>query len=173
MSRVRNDDAVAGMPRAVAPAVEICIGKRELMTACVFCEIIAGAAPATIVRDWPDAIAFLPIGPVAPGHVLVVPRQHVANAIEDPAVTAQTMARAAEFAAGYGASNILTSTGRPATQSVFHLHIHVIPRAANDELMVPWGTTGDPQAPHNCKRARLAEAERDQFRDMLAEVRTA
>lgn len=125
---------------------------------CVFCQIVVGAAPAVIAREWPDAIAFRPLGPVTPGHMLVIPRQHVANAIEDPAVTASIMFRAAEFADGYGASNILTSTGRAATQSVFHLHIHVIPRAAGDQLMVPWGTTGDPQAPHQCKRASAAEA---------------
>lgn len=127
-------------------------------TACVFCEIIAGTAPATIVREWPDAIAFRPLGPVVEGHILVVPRQHVANAVEKPVVTAATMTRAAQFAAQHGASNILTSTGRAATQSIFHLHIHVIPRATEDQLMVPWGTTGDPQAPHQCKRTEAAEA---------------
>lgn len=127
--------------------------------ACVFCDIVAGTAPAKIVHEWPDSIAFVPLGPVVDGHVLVVPRQHVADAVEDPAVTAMTMARAAELAAEHEASNILTSIGRPATQSVFHLHIHVIRREAGDQLMVPWGTTGNPHDPHSCKRSAQAEAE--------------
>jgi histidine triad (HIT) family protein len=132
---------------------------------CVFCGIISGAEPATIVREWPDALAFVPLGPVIPdgGHVLVVPRRHVADAVEDPAVTAVTMARAAELAAGHEASNILTSVGKAATQSIFHLHVHVIRRAVGDQLMVPWGTTGNPHDPHSCARSAKAEAERDQL----------
>lgn len=135
--------------------------------ACVFCDIVAGTAPAKIVHEWPDAIAFVPLGPVVDGHVLVVPRQHVADAVEDPAVTAMTMARAAELAAEHEASNILTSIGRPATQSVFHLHIHVIRREAGDQLMVPWGTTGNPHDPHACKRSTQAESAIERVRDLL------
>lgn len=132
------------------------------MSNCVFCRIIAGTEPADIVREWPDAVAFAPLGPVVPdGHVLVVPRRHVADAIAAPAVTAATMLRAAEFAAEHDASNILTSVGRAATQSVFHLHLHVIRRTPGDGLMVPWGTTGNPQDPHSCTRAETAEAKRD------------
>lgn len=117
---------------------------------CVFCGIVAGTEPARMVQEWSDAIAFVPRNPVISGHVLVIPRIHVRDAIESPAVTALTMARAAELADGYGSSNILTSVGTPAKQSVFHLHIHVVPRFADDELMLPWGTTGDPHEPHRC-----------------------
>jgi histidine triad (HIT) family protein len=138
--------------------------------ACVFCGIIAGTEPATIVREWPDALAFVPLGPVIPdgGHILVVPRQYVADAVEDPAVTAATMARAAELAAAHEASNILTSVGRAATQSIFHLHVHVIRRAVGDQLMVPWGTTGNPHDPHSCKRSEKAEAEVERLRAAVA-----
>lgn len=117
---------------------------------CVFCRIIARTEPARIVQDWPDALAFIPLNPVTPGHVLVVPRIHVANAVENPAVTVATMGRVVELASKYPASNILTSVGAAATQSVFHLHWHVIPRRVGDQLMVPWGTTGDPHKPHRC-----------------------
>jgi histidine triad (HIT) family protein len=140
---------------------------------CVFCGIIAGTEPATIIREWPDALAFVPLGPVVPGgHTLVVPRRHVADAVQDPAVTAATMLRAIELAAGYEASNILTSVGSAATQSVFHLHLHVIRRAAGDQLMVPWGTTGNPQDPHSCKRSAAAEAESARLRGVNLELAT-
>jgi histidine triad (HIT) family protein len=136
---------------------------------CVFCRIIAGTEPAAIIREWPDAIAFVPLGPVVPdgGHVLVVPRRHVADAVEDPTITAATMARAAELAADHEASNILTSIGAAATQSVFHLHLHVIRRTAGDRLMVPWGTTGNPHDPHACTRSTTAEAEREELRALF------
>lgn len=107
------------------------------MTDCPFCAIVAGTGPATTVREWRDAIAFVPLGPVIDGHTLVVPRQHVADATENQAITALTMGRAAELASQYPSSNILTSVGAPAKQSIWHLHIHVIPRTEGDGLMLP------------------------------------
>jgi diadenosine tetraphosphate (Ap4A) HIT family hydrolase len=106
--------------------------------ACVFCEIIAGRAPATVVREWPEAIAIHPKDSVTPGHVLVISREHVANVGTDPAVSARTMARAAELAAELPAANIITSMGAAATQTVFHLHLHVVPREHGDGLTLPW-----------------------------------
>lgn len=123
---------------------------------CVFCGIVAGTEPATMIREWDDAIAFVPLNPVVDGHTLVVPRAHVPNAVTAPDVTAATMRYACALAAESASSNILTSIGKPATQSIFHLHIHMIPRKTGDWLMVPWGTAGDPHAPHWC--ARLAAA---------------
>jgi histidine triad (HIT) family protein len=106
---------------------------------CVFCAIAAGQAPATIVREWPGALAIRPRGGgVNPGHVLVIPRLHVADAGVDPAVSALTMAAAAELMAEYDNANIITSRGPAATQTVFHLHIHVVPRATGDGLPLPW-----------------------------------
>lgn len=112
------------------------------MTPCPFCEIATGRAPATVLTEWDDALVIVPIGPVVEGHVLVIPRTHVADFSEDPAVTATVMARAAEYAgrsdrAGR-ACNLITSQGREATQSVFHLHVHLVPRAADDGLALPW-----------------------------------
>ncbi|WP_410614240.1 HIT family protein [Amycolatopsis sp. lyj-109] len=125
---------------------------------CVFCDIAAGAAPATVVRRWRaprwsarhwveflrgdrrrgEVIAVRPRGGVNDGHVLVIPRAHVADAGVDPAVSARTMACAAELLGEHQAANIITSRGSAATQTVFHLHIHVVPRAAGDGLPLPW-----------------------------------
>jgi len=111
---------------------------------CVFCKIVAGKAPATVVAEWPDAIAIIPLDPVptrAPGgqgHVLVLPRAHVADAGQDPVVTGMTFARAAELLAGLPAGNLITSKGEAATQTVFHLHAHVVFRADGDDLQLPW-----------------------------------
>lgn len=105
---------------------------------CPFCEIIAGRAPAKIVEEWPEAIAILPLNPVVEGHILVIPREHVTDFVADPRVSAATMLCAAELVAGMGSYNLITSKGRPATQSVFHLHLHLVPRQENDGLALPW-----------------------------------
>ncbi|MFE4857336.1 HIT family protein [Streptomyces sp. NPDC056670] len=109
------------------------------MRNCVFCAIAAGQAPAVIVREWPDALAVRPrSGGVSEGHVFVLPRVHVDNAGTDPEVTAAVMRRAAELMAEVPAANIITSKGEAATQSVFHLHVHVVPRQVGDGLLLPW-----------------------------------
>lgn len=115
------------------------------MSDCVFCQIIADPARQTpgvggTVAVWPDAIAIEPIGPVADRHTLVIPRAHVEDFTTEPLVTAIVMARAAELAKALRIwpANLITSAGREATQSVFHLHVHVIPRRENDGLALPW-----------------------------------
>jgi histidine triad (HIT) family protein len=84
-----------------------------------------------------------PVLPVTPGHALVVPRRHVADALEDPALTGDVVRLAAVYArslrlSGVEACNIITSVGPEATQSVFHLHVHVVPRREGDGLPLPW-----------------------------------
>lgn len=121
---------------------------------CPFCEIVASRAPATIVREWPDALAILPLRPVVEGHTLVISRAHVTDFVVDPVVTATTANRAAELASDYpaGSMNLITSRGRAATQTVFHLHLHLVPRAERDGLLLPWtpGTASDaPGAPNS------------------------
>jgi len=105
---------------------------------CVFCAIVQGRAPAAVIREWGDTVAIRPRGGVNPGHILVIPRTHVADVGERPEVSAQTMARAAELVAEMPAANVITSKGAEATQSVFHLHLHVVPRRAADGLRLPW-----------------------------------
>lgn len=112
---------------------------------CVFCAIVAGASPATVVAEWPDAIAILPRADQAgrrgctDGHTMVIPRVHVPDFAADPAVFAATAARAAELAARLGGDfNVITSKGTAATQTVFHLHVHLVPRRGGDGLALPW-----------------------------------
>ncbi|MEU9405802.1 HIT family protein [Streptomyces sp. NPDC048281] len=121
------------------------------MTTCVFCSIAAGQAAVTVVREWPDALAVRPrSGGVNEGHLLVLPRVHVADAGSDPDVTASVMRRAAELMAESPAANLITSKGSPATQTVFHLHVHVVPRADGDGLPLPW-------TPQHTARATAAQ----------------
>lgn len=112
---------------------------------CPFCPIIKGEAPAKVLADGISSIAIEPLNPVAPGHFIVIPRTHVADAYEDPGVTATTMFDASMWAkmfswrdSRYESVNLITSVGAAATQSVFHLHIHVVPRKDNDGLALPW-----------------------------------
>lgn len=104
---------------------------------CTFCDIAAGRAPAEIFHEWDDAIALVPLNPVTEGHLLVIPKVHVADFGQDPHVSAATMQRAAELAAEQWC-NVITSRGRVATQSIFHLHVHVVPRREGDGLALPW-----------------------------------
>lgn len=106
------------------------------MNDCVFCSIIAGTAPAKIVAEWDDAIAIVPLNPVTNGHILVMPRAHVSDALENPEITATVMKRASELAKA--PCNLITSVGSVATQTIFHLHIHIVPRVEGDGLSLPW-----------------------------------
>lgn len=106
---------------------------------CPFCEIIAGRAPATIIREWSDALAFVPLNPVVEGHTLVIPKEHVPDFRHDPDVSADTMWRAALLAQKSDQPmNLITSRGPEATQSVFHLQFHLVPRTKGDGLALPW-----------------------------------
>ena len=109
------------------------------MHGCVFCAIVAGQAPATILYEWDDALAIRPRGGVNGGRALVIPGVHVADAVEHLEVTVCTVRRAAQYAAEIGDDlNLITSVGPHATQTVFHLHWHIFPRAKADDLMLPW-----------------------------------
>ena len=113
---------------------------------CVFCEIIAGRAPGIMPTRWDDAVVIEPLSPVTEGHVLIVPRQHVQDAAENQHVTAATMRRVAGYlktgpypdVQPIGPCNVITSCGAEATQTVMHLHVHVVPRRADDGLTLPW-----------------------------------
>lgn len=109
-------------------------------TDCPFCEIAAGRAPAKILRDTGGTLTIEPLLPVTRGHVLILPRRHVPDAATDPATTALVFGHAATWAAGVGPCNLITSVGVEATQSIMHLHAHVVPRRAGDDLMLPWST---------------------------------
>ncbi|MEV5953677.1 HIT domain-containing protein [Streptomyces sp. NPDC051987] len=106
---------------------------------CPFCRIVRGVAPARLVREWEGALAISPRGGgVTPGHVLVLPKTHVPDVAADPAVSAMTMRHAAELAGEVGDCNVITSRGAVATQTVPHLHVHVVPRRHGDGIVLPW-----------------------------------
>ena len=112
---------------------------------CLFCKIVAGELPATLVREDERTVAFMDINPATRGHLLVVPREHSANLLEIGEEDLAACAAAAKELAGLvserlGASgvNVLNSCGRDAWQTVFHFHLHVIPRYPGDPLRLPW-----------------------------------
>jgi len=107
---------------------------------CPFCLINLGRAPATFVGEWADAFAIVPRQPVVEGHILVIPKSHVVDFADDPDVTGATARRAAQLCRDLDLvhANLITSRGVHATQSVSHLHLHLIPRTENDGLALPW-----------------------------------
>jgi histidine triad (HIT) family protein len=106
---------------------------------CPFCNIINGTTKTTIHRNWGDTIAITPLNPVTSGHTLLIPHPHIQNFTESPHIAALTMNRAAEYANTInGDINLITSKGPTATQTINHLHIHLIPRSQNDGLHLPW-----------------------------------
>ncbi len=109
------------------------------MNDCVFCKIIRHEAPAKWVAMTSDSSAFHPLNPVTPGHFLVVPNRHVSDFAEDPEVTASVMRDAASLARPLGGDcNLITSKGPNATQTVYHFHVHLVPRRPGDGLALPW-----------------------------------
>lgn len=108
-------------------------GMSQSDPSCLFCRIVAGDVPATVVATTDASVAFRDVNPQAPTHVLVVPRRHVANAAEladaspeglvDLVTTARAVAEAEGLADGY---RLVFNTGRRAHQTVFHAHVHVL-----------------------------------------------
>lgn len=112
---------------------------------CLFCKIVAGEIPATKVHEDDRTVAFMDINPGTRGHVLVIPRAHVADlhAIEDEdlhavARTARALAAKAVDRLGAEGVNVIQNNGAAAWQSVFHYHVHVVPRYADDGIRLPW-----------------------------------
>jgi histidine triad (HIT) family protein len=115
------------MPKLPAPASD----------SCPFCQRIERQE-----FDYSDrwSVAFQPLAPVVPGHFLVVPRKHVAHALESPGSAGKALELAGYLAnqMSLESVNFITSAGTAATQTVFHLHIHIIPRHEGDGLALPW-----------------------------------
>lgn len=112
---------------------------------CIFCRIVAGELPAQIVDQDERTVAFMDISPATRGHALVVPRRHARDLLEiEPEeleatiVAAQRLTRRIHDRLGPDGVNLLNSCGPAAWQTVFHFHIHVIPRYEGDPLRLPW-----------------------------------
>jgi histidine triad (HIT) family protein len=119
---------------------------------CIFCKIVAGELPATIVDQDEHTLAFMDINPATRGHALVIPRRHAVDLLsiderelEVVAVAAQRLARRVKERLGADGVNVINSCGAAAWQTVFHFHLHVIPRYFDDPLKLPWTPVpGDP-----------------------------
>jgi histidine triad (HIT) family protein len=113
---------------------------RKPESSCVFCDIIAGTTPASVVHRDDRCLAFLDIRPVTPGHILVVPLAHVSGLADlDPAIGGHLFTVAQALAAALRRSglkadgiNIFLADGEPAGQEVLHVHLHVFSRFAGD-----------------------------------------
>lgn len=106
---------------------------------CAFCDIVAGRAFAKRVADTRYSVAIHPLNPFVPGHLLFIPRVHVESAAESPALNGRVMEDAGTFANKHGvkAFNLITSAGEEASQTIFHLHVHLLPRE-DMSLPVKW-----------------------------------
>jgi histidine triad (HIT) family protein len=119
---------------------------------CIFCKIVAGEIPSAIVDEDESTLAFMDINPATRGHALVIPRKHVVDLLEiEPdqlvavMLAAQRLAVRVSERLGADGVNLLNSCGNAAWQTVFHFHVHVIPRYAGDPLRLPWiPGPGDP-----------------------------
>ena len=102
---------------------------------CVFCDPKIKSQITYI----DDCMIFTPLNPVVEGHLLVVPVKHVSDFTVDPDVTAKVAKVASTLAKNIGGDfNIISSKGSSATQTVNHLHFHLVPRSENDNLQLPW-----------------------------------
>ena len=115
---------------------------------CIFCGIVAGDIPSTKVYEDEKTYAFMDISPATEGHLLVVPKQHTKNLLEIApdelaavAWTGQRLAQRQVEVLGADGVNLINSCGENAGQTVFHFHLHVIPRYADrarDTMVLPW-----------------------------------
>jgi histidine triad (HIT) family protein len=115
------------------------------MSDCIFCAIAAGEAPAQVLDSDEHTVAFMDINPATRGHALVIPRRHSRDLTEiDPEDLARTTAAAQRLTARIGEAlapdgfNLINASGAAAWQTVFHFHIHVVPRYEDDPLQLPW-----------------------------------
>ena len=130
---------------------------------CLFCGIVAGDVPAQIVDSDEDTVAFMDINPATRGHALVIPRRHTRNLyevededLEHAAVAAKRLALRMRDALGCDGVNLLNCCEPAAWQTVFHTHIHVIPRYDDDPLQLP---------------VRPRQADQDELAAVAAELR--
>jgi histidine triad (HIT) family protein len=119
---------------------------------CLFCGIVAGSIPSQTIDSDERTVAFMDIAPATPGHALVVPRAHSADLMEIEAddltatiLASQRLAKRIKDVLGADGINLINACGAAAWQTVFHFHIHVIPRYEDDPLKLPWiPAEGDP-----------------------------
>ena len=119
---------------------------------CIFCKIVAGQIPATRVYEDAETLAFMDLGQVNPGHVLVATKGHATNVFElDDAQasavfrSAARVARAVRDAFEPQGVTLFQANGKAALQTVFHFHLHVLPRWENDGMSLAWPAKNPPR----------------------------
>jgi histidine triad (HIT) family protein len=135
------------------------------MSDCVFCRIVAGQIPSTKVHEDELTLAFMDIGAVNPGHVLVAVKEHVENiyGLNDKLAgavfrTAARVARAVQKAYAPEGVTLYQANGAAAGQTVFHFHLHLVPRYAQDGLRLTWPVKNPPSEQLEANAARLRAA---------------
>ena len=135
------------------------------MSDCVFCKIVAGQIPSTKVHEDGLTLAFMDIGEVNPGHVLVAVKPHVENIYDlndtlAAAVfrTAARVARALQKAYTPEGVTLYQANGSAAGQTVFHFHLHLVPRYAQDGMRLAWRAKNPPREQLEANAAKLRAA---------------
>ena len=136
------------------------------MSDCVFCRIVAGQIPSTRVHEDKHTLAFMDLGQVNPGHVLVTVKKHAANLFELEVVQAEAIARATvkisnaiKKAYEPEGLSVYQANGKAAGQTVFHYHVHLLPRHEADGMELTWPVKNPPRE----KLEGYAEKIRKQF----------
>jgi diadenosine tetraphosphate (Ap4A) HIT family hydrolase len=133
---------------------------------CPFCAIVDGDAPASIVHETDDVVAFMDLNPITEGHTLVIPKAHAAGLAPLSATRGSEMfEQAMEVAAAMRGSDLdpdgvdlFLADGEAAGQEVFHVHLHVIPRYEGDEVVLPVGEGPADRADLDATATELAES---------------
>ncbi len=132
---------------------------------CIFCRLVRGEIPASRVFEDELTIAFMDIGQLNPGHVLVAVKRHAATLLDlspDEAAaamrTAQRVAHAVKAAFDPPGITLMQANGREADQTVFHFHIHVLPRHGNDGIGLSWPRKDPPREVLEAHARRLRQA---------------
>jgi histidine triad (HIT) family protein len=122
------------------------------MSDCVFCKIVAGQIPSTKVYEDEHVLAFMDLGQVNPGHVLVAVKKHAANLFELEVAQAEAIARATvkisnalKKAFEAEGLSVYQANGKAAGQTVFHYHVHLLPRHAGDGMELVWPVKNPPR----------------------------
>jgi len=122
------------------------------MNDCVFCRIVAGQIPSTRVHEDEHTLAFMDLGQVNPGHVLVTVKKHVANLFDLEVVQAEAIARATvkisnaiKKAFEPEGLSVYQANGKAAGQTVFHYHVHLLPRHEDDGMELTWPVKNPPR----------------------------
>ncbi len=132
---------------------------------CIFCKIANGEIPSCTVYEDEAFRVILDIAPAAKGHALILPKEHYDNLWElGETEAAKVMSIAAKVSAGQKAAlgcdgvNVLQNNGVAAGQTVFHFHMHLIPRYENDDMLIPWNTLSyeDGEAAKVCEEIKKA-----------------